>query len=310
MQDLDGGRVSRRQAIKAGAVAAISALARVSGPTAEAQGGNTMARDAVQMYWFSQLAAREGKTADEIFPEALASIAEAGFSGIETNLNQCASDEACGKLAGQLGEAGLGLAGLYAGGALHDENAANTVAQILGWAQRAKDIGCPGVTCNPQPIGREKTDAELATQASALDEVGAGLADTGMFFGVHTHAPEMSHNAREFRANLDDTDPQKVGLCADVHWIYRGGADPYALTEQYADRVVSTHLRNSVEAVWAECFCAGDLDYRRIRAILDGVGYQGPLIVEIAWEERTPKTRSTLENLTLSREYLREVFAV
>jgi L-ribulose-5-phosphate 3-epimerase UlaE len=80
--------------------------------------------------------------------------------------------------------------------------------------------------------------------------------------------------------------------------------------EYYASRVVSTHLRNSTEAVWAECFCAGDVDYARIREILDAVNYQGPLIVEIAWEERTPKTRSTLENLKLSREYLREVFSV
>ena len=269
-----------------------------------------MARDAVQMYWFSQLAAREGKTVDDIFPEALADIAEAGFSGIETNLSKCASDEGCEELAGQLREAGLGLAGLYAGGPLHDENAAKAVEEILGQAQRAKGIGCPGVTSNPNPVGREKTDAELATQASALDDLGAGLAELGLFFGVHTHAPEMSHNAREFRWNLDQTDSQKVGLCADVHWIYRGGADPYALVEHYAGRVVSTHLRNSTEAVWAECFCAGDIDYARIREVLDAVGYQGPLIVEIAWEERTPKTRSTLENLKLSREYLREVFSV
>jgi sugar phosphate isomerase/epimerase len=269
-----------------------------------------MARDAVQMYWFSQLAAREGKTLDDTFEEALATIAESGFSGIETNLAKCGTDEGCGELSAQLGKAGLGLAGLYAGGALHDENASATVEQIIGQARRAKEIGCPGVTCNPNPIGREKTDAELATQASALDDVGAGLAELGLFFGIHTHAPEMSHNAREFRSNLDRTDPEKVGLCADVHWIYRGGADPYALVEHYADRVVSTHLRNSVEAVWAECFCAGDIDYGRIRDILDAVNYQAPLIVEIAWEERTPKTRSTLENLKLSRAYLREVFSV
>jgi sugar phosphate isomerase/epimerase len=269
-----------------------------------------MARDAVQMYWFSQLAAREGKTVDDISPQALADIAESGFSGIETNLAKCATDESCQDLSAQLDEAGLGLAGLYAGGPLHDENASATVEQILGQARCAKAIGCPGVTCNPNPIGREKTDAELATQASALNDVGAGLAELGLFFGIHTHAPEMSHNAREFRSNLDATDPQAVGLCADVHWIYRGGADPYALVDHYAGRIVSTHLRNSVEAVWAECFCAGDLDYARIRDILDATGYQGPLIVEIAWEERTPKTHSTLENLKLSRAYLREVFSV
>jgi inosose dehydratase len=269
-----------------------------------------MARDGVQLYWFSQLAGREGKDYEAQLPGYLAMVAEAGFSSIETGLTYCATDESTALFADKLKVAGVGLAGLYSGGALHAENAAAAVQAILDQATRAKAIGCPGVTCNPDPIGREKTNAELATQASALDDVGAGLAELGLFFGIHTHAPEMSHNAREFRHNLDRTNPATVGLCADFHWMYRGGGDPYALTEQYASRIVSTHLRNSVEAVWAESFCAGDLDYGRVRDLLSAVGYAGPLAVEIAWEARTPETRSPLETLRLSREYLREVFGL
>jgi len=268
-----------------------------------------MARDGVQMYWFSQLAARDGKGFDELMPEYLAMTAEAGFANVETGLTYCATDESTQAFADRLKRAGLGLAGLYSGGALHAEHAASAVQAILDQAARAKAIGCPGVTCNPDPIGREKTDAELATQASALNDVGAGLAELGLFFGIHTHAPEMSHNAREFRHNLDCTGPT-VGLCADFHWMYRGGGDPYALTEQYAGRIVSTHLRNSVEAVWAEGFCTGDLDYGRIKAALDEAGYEGPLTVEIAWEPRTPDTRPPLQTLRMSREYLREAFGV
>ena len=269
-----------------------------------------MARDGVQMYWFSQLAARDGKGFDEALPEYLAMAAETGFSNVETGLAYCATDESTQAFEGKLKAAGVGLAGLYSGGALHAENAAAAVQAILDQAVRAKDIGCPGITCNPDPIGREKTDAELATQASALNDLGAGVAELGLFFGIHTHAPEMSHNAREFRHNLDQTSETAVGLCADFHWMYRGGGDPYALTEQYASRIVSTHLRNSREAVWAESYCAGDLDYARIRGLLDKVGYGGPLIVEIAWEPRTPDTRPPLESLRMSREYLREVFGV
>jgi sugar phosphate isomerase/epimerase len=269
-----------------------------------------MARDGVQAYWFSQLADREGKDYEALVPEYLAWTAEAGFSNVESNLAYCATDESTEAFAGKLRAAGLGLAGLYAGGAFHADGAAAAVQAILDQAARAKAIGCPGITSNPDPIGREKTDAELANQASALNDVGAGLAELGLFFGIHTHAPEMSHNAREFRHNLDRTDPATVGLCADFHWMYRGGSDPYALTERYANRIVSTHLRNSVEAVWAEGFCAGDLNYGRIKAALDAAGYEGPLTVEIAWEGRTPNTRPPLETLRLSRQYLREVFGV
>jgi len=262
------------------------------------------------MYWFSQRAARAGKDFDASLPEYLALSAEAGFSTVETGLTYCATDESTEAFAAKLETAGLGLAGLYSGGALHAEGAAAAVAAILDQAARAKAIGCPGVTCNPDPIGREKTNAELATQASALSDVGAGLAELGLFFGIHTHAPEMSHNGREFRHNLDHTNGSTVGLCADFHWMYRGGGDPYVLTEQYTGRIVSTHLRNSVEAVWSESFGAGDLDYARIRALLGKAGYSGPLIVEIAWEARTPETRTPLESLRMSREYVREAFGV
>jgi len=273
-------------------------------------GRSKMKRDAVQLYWFTQLAARDGKTLDQMLPEVLATVAEAGFSAIETDLAYCATDETTEAFAAKLGAAGLGLAGLYAGGAMHDESAKAAVAEIIDRAARARDLGCPGISHNPNPIGREKTNAEVAHQAAALNDLGAGLADLGMLLGVHTHAPEMSHNAREFRANLDHTNPRHVGLCADFHWIYRGGGDPYELTKHYANRIVTTHLRNSLEAVWAECFCAGDLDHARIRKLLDAAHFAGPLVVEIAWEARTPNTRSPLENLRLSRAYLREAFGV
>jgi len=269
-----------------------------------------MGRDGVQLYWFSQLAAREGKAFDDMLPEYLAMVAEAGFSTVESNLTYCATDESTQAFTDRLKTAGLGLAALYSGGALHAEQAGAAVKAILDLAPRAKAIGCPGINCNPDPIGREKTDAELATQASALNEVGSALKELGLYFGIHTHAPEMSHNAREFRHNLEATDPATVGLCADFHWMYRGGGDPYALTTQYASRIVSTHLRNSVEAVWAESFCAGDLDHVRLKGLLDEVGYAGPLAVEIAWEQRTPNTRPPLESLRMSRAYVREVFAV
>lgn len=269
-----------------------------------------MARDSIALYWFTQLAERQRKAFADLLPGYLALVAEADFSSIEGWLTDCESDASAAALAELLKGAGLSLAGLYSGGALHAERAGDDVRSILDRAARAKVIGCPGISLNPDPIGREKTDAELATQASALDDLGAGLREMGLWLGVHTHSPEMTHNAREFRSNLERTSPANVGLCADFHWIYRGGGDPYTITEQYADRIVTTHLRNSVEAVWAESFGEGDLDYGRIAALLAAAGYEGPLGVELALEPRTPDTRGPLENLKLSREHLRAAFGV
>ena len=291
--------VTRRRFLTATA-GALAAPALASGQ----KGGQTMALDAVQLYCFSQLAGEEGKSMDETRPQAFATIAEAGFAAVEDNLSLVATDESATGLADMLKANHLKLAGLYSGGALHTDGASAAVNGIVALADRAKELGCPGLSVNPDPIGREKTNAELATQAAALDDLGAALAERRMFLGIHTHSPEMSHNAREFRYNLDHTDPAKVGLCADFHWIYRGGADPYAITERYAGRIVTTHLRNSLQAVWCECFCRGDLDYGRIEESLLAVRYRGPLVIEIALEPRTPRTRGPLENLRASREYL------
>jgi len=299
---------SRRQFLLSAAGASLLALRCARAATGN--GGNEVARDGVALYWFTQLADRQGKPLKDLLPGFLAMTAEAGFSCVEGWLTDCETDESAAAFADLVKAAGLGIAGLYSGGALHAEKASVEVRAILDRAARARPIGCPGINVNPDPVGREKTDAELATQASAVDELGAGLREMGLWLGIHTHSPEMSHNAREFRSNLDRTSPTNVGLCADFHWIYRGGGDPYAITERYAARVVSTHLRNSVEAVWAESFCEGDVDYSRIRALLDAVGYKGPLCVELALEPRTPDTRPPLENLKLSSQYLRRVFGV
>jgi sugar phosphate isomerase/epimerase len=126
---------------------------------------------------------------------------------------------------------------------------------------------------------------------------------------LHNHAPEMRDDGRELRSNLDHTDPALVGFCADTHWIYRGG-DPLEYLERYGDRLGSLHLRNSVAGVWSETLDDGDLDHRAIAAKLAAARFDGPLIVELAIEEGTPQTRPLVENMRLSRAYLREVFGV
>jgi inosose dehydratase len=127
---------------------------------------------------------------------------------------------------------------------------------------------------------------------------------------LHNHAPEMRDEGRELRSNLDRTDPALVGFCADTHWIYRGGGDLLEYLERYGDRLGSLHLRNSVAGVWSETLGDGDLDHRAIAAKLAAARFDGPLIVELAIEEGTPQTRSLVENMRISRAYLREVFGV
>jgi len=106
---------------------------------------------------------------------------------------------------------------------------------------------------------------------------------------------------------LRHTDPDKVGICLDLHWVARGRQDPYRLLQDAGKRVLDLHLRNSRNGVWSEELGDGEIDYGRIGAILKQIAYQGFYTVELAYESKTPHTRSLPEDLQRSREYVQRV---
>lgn len=261
------------------------------------------------MYVCSQISAEQARPLDDLLDAFFGDIVSAGFSAIEWDLSRAATANNAEALLQHLRRFGLAVPTLYAGGAFHTKDAADrTVAAILRAAEAARSLGTVGLIVNPDPIGREKTDAELACQAQALEELGAGLRGMGMWLAVHTHDVEMRHNAREFRWNLERTEPDLVSLCADIHWIYRGGQDPALILRQYLGRVRSLHLRQSRQAVWCEELGAGDVEYWQIADILREARWQGPLVLELAYEPRTQRTRSLREALARSRAYIRGIF--
>jgi len=263
------------------------------------------------VYVWMQTYARSHEDIGGHWPDVLDDLRAAGYPGVEPFLSVIATDEAAADFDRMLEERELRASSFYTGGQLHDASTApETVAGILAAARRAPALGARGLTVNPDPIGRRKTDAELATQAEALNRLGEGLRALGLGLWVHNHTPEMAEQGRELRHNLEATDPALVGFCADVHWLWRGGGDPYAYLEQYADRLGALHLRNSRDGVWSETLGDGDLDYRRVRRILDEARFSGPLMVELALEEGTPHTQPLVESMRQSRAYLREVFGV
>jgi inosose dehydratase len=185
--------------------------------------------------------------------------------------------------------------------------ARKTIPQIVAQAQRGKPHGLTLVVHNPQPTAREKTDEELAVQAENLNRLGEALGKLGVRLAIHSHDPEMRSAAREWYHILRHTDADKVGFCLDLHWVLRGKQDPYRLLEDAGPRVLDLHLRNSRDGVWTEVLGHGDLDYGRVRQVLDKIGYRGLYTVELAYEPRTVQTRSLEANLHHSRAYVREV---
>jgi inosose dehydratase len=257
-------------------------------------------------YGWGQYAQRDKKKLD--VEEVISALRDTGYDYLESTLNVERPEEN-GKFAEQLKAKGLQPVSLYTGARVHEAaQAGAVVARILAAAKVCQQAGFRVISCNAEPIGREKTDEELKTQAAALSELGEGLNALGMKLGVHHHMPEMANHAREFHYNFDHSKPAVIGWCYDVHWVWKGGVMPLDALKQYGDRVVTWHIRQSRNGVWWEDLDTGDVDYDAVAKYARAHNLARRFSVELAIEPGTKITRSVVENHRRSREFVRRVF--
>lgn len=258
------------------------------------------------IYVWTQYAQRAKKPFD--VEEIISALRDTGYDYLEGFMDVKNPDQNA-HFAGQLKAKGLQPVSLYVGARLHEEGkATEVVANILAAAKVCQEAGFQVISCNADPIGREKTDAELKTQVAALSELGAGLNAMGMKLGVHQHMPEMANHAREFHYDFDHTKPEVVGWCYDVHWVWKGGIMPLDALRQYGQRVVTWHLRQSRNRIWLEDLEPGDVDYSAVAQYAREHRLARRFSVEIALEPATTITRSPIEDHRISREFVRQVF--
>jgi inosose dehydratase len=260
-----------------------------------------------QLYGWGQYYQRAGKNASEHNDEIFSALRDAGYDYAEGNLDSGTLDNNAA-FAEKLKAKGLRPVSLYTGGALHNDRAEITVENIVIAGRVCKEAGFQVINCNPDPIGREKTDAELATQVKALKQLGEELNKVGIKLGIHHHTPAMANGAREFHNNFDQTIAGTVGFCYDVHWVFRGGVQPADALRQYGDRVVSWHLRQSREGIWWEDLATGDIDYTQVAKYAQKNGLPPLYTVELAIEQGTKITRGVVDNHARSLTFVREVF--
>jgi sugar phosphate isomerase/epimerase len=265
------------------------------------------ARVGSQLYGWGQYYQRDGKKLDDHLDEVLSALRDAGYDYAEGFLD-AGNPGANLKFADRLRAKGLAPVALYTGGRLHDEKAGEVVQRLLAAGKACQEAGFQVINCNPDPIGREKTDAELERQAAALTDLGRGLQALGLKLGIHHHTPELVSQGREFHANFRKCPKELVGFNIDTHWMLRGGIAPMDALRTYADRVVSWHLRQSRDKVWWEDLDTGDIDYAEIARFAKDRQLPPIYSVELALEEGTKITRTAVENHRRSREFVRRVF--
>jgi inosose dehydratase len=301
-------RAFLRQISGAGCLGAWAALSgcQSANPSAAAAGAKPKTLIGSNIYGWGQYYQRDKKTLDT--SEVMSALRDAGYNYLEAFMDT-AAPEKNGLLADQMKAKGLVPVTLYTGARLHEPSQAKTVVQrILAAAQVCRQAGFECLSCNADPIGREKTDDELKNQAAALTDLGQGLRDIGLRLGLHHHLPEMANHAREFHDIFRHTDPRLVGFCYDVHWVFRGGIPPMDALREYGDRVVSWHLRQSRGGIWWEDLDEGDIDYAAVAQYAKAHRLPRRFTVELALEAGTKITRSGVENHRRCREFVRRVF--
>ena len=266
-------------------------------------------RIACQCYVFEQDYG-ERKTIDHV-DDILSTVSTAGYRAVELTSTYFPPDKTTESLA-LLDKHGLALPIAYIGGPMHDDRWHQTHETTLAYADRLKPhkgLEAISFNCDPKPKSVAKTDAELVTEAQALDQLGADLKTRGLRLLVHAHAPEIADHAREWRYFFHHTNAANVGICLDTHWVYRGGENVMDILREAGTRIGDVHLRNSVNGVWLEELTDGDVDYKAIAAELKKLKYKGWLTVELAWDPQTKRTRPLVEDLKRSREYAERIFA-
>ncbi len=268
-------------------------------------------RIACQCYVFEQqYAERKQKTIDHV-DDILSDVVSAGYHAVELTSTYFTPESTTESLS-LLDKHGLALPIAYIGGPMHDDRWHKTYDTTLAYADRLKPhkgLEAISFNCDPKPRSEAKTDAELTTEAQALDQLGKDLNQRGLRLLVHAHAPEIADRAREWRYFFHHTAPANVGICLDTHWVFRGGENVMDILNEAGKRIGDVHLRNSVNRIWLEELADGDVDYHAVAAALKKLHYKGWLTVELAWDTQTQRSRTLVEDLKRSREYTERVFA-
>lgn len=254
---------------------------------------------------------REGKVWGENWEDDMKLYAQTGLKAFEPAIDNV---EMLQRLIPAMKNNGISMPSMYVNSVLHEEDAVeNSIQNILEIAELAAHVGCKIFVTNPSPIEWNnpvnKSDAQLITQAKAMDELGKELKRKGITLAYHTHDMELRAGAREIHHTLQNTNPENVSFCFDIHWVYRGSDNSqlavFDILKMYGDRIVELHLRQSSNGIWNETFSPnGDINYTQFAAQLKKKGIKPHLVIEQCLEENSP---NTMDVVTAHKRDLTEV---
>jgi len=225
-------------------------------------------------------------------------------------------------LGGELASRGLTAVGSFVFDDFHDPAQRERV--LVATEQAARVIATAGgsvIVLIDRPSAARVLTSGRSSEAPRLDDaarqafhaaLGAAAAigeRHGLRAAVHPHAGSYLEFEDELERLVDETD---LGLCLDTGHLVFAGADPVALIERHAERLVHLHLKDVAAAVLADVvaqrldfwvaidrgvFCPlgeGAVDVAGVLGALDRAGYEGFATLE---QDRVPGRGSPVDDV-------------
>jgi inosose dehydratase len=160
---------------------------------------------------------------------------------------------------------------------------------------------------------------EIKSLGTKMNELGKIAKDSGMTVGYHPHFGTVGETREGLGSVLDATNPQYVGLIADVAHLKLGGSDPAEVIRTYRQRLVLLHLKDvrldaydlarqnrdaSEELKFRFCEIGhGVVDFPAVTASLRESRFQGWVIVEL--DRYEPLPGGPAESARINKDALR-----
>ncbi len=268
--------------------------------------------------------------------QVLAEIALAGYTGAPANPR---SDETAAETLARFESVDLLPAPGYLSGEFwRADQAADLLARAQQYATFAQAVGCTelyvaaggfnnyvtarGLTRN-QVAGHvdpndSMSDEEYKQFAATLNQVGAIALDMGVSVCFHNHVGSVIETKVEIDRLWDMVDHDKIFMGPDTGHLAWGGVDVVQFCREYATAIKSMHIKDIEPQVLAEGreknwdyrtfsengvfteLGTGFVDFPTVFSILEGVNFQGWLIVETDVTQQP----TALISAQISRRYL------
>jgi sugar phosphate isomerase/epimerase len=234
----------------------------------------------------------------------------AGYDGIECDVSWVADQRRAVAFAEQLDRRGLVLDAVFAG--VLSTSPTGHLATVVAQCLAGRTLGYRFVNLVSRAItmgsaARSTPDdgapEDIARIASFLVE---RLRPYGLDVCWHPHAGSLANGAAAVERVLAIAGERAPGLCLDLGWAVRAGADPATLLRRFAGQVRTLHVRDVTPTMqWCQAVGEGVLNLGAVSAALLAAGFDGATAVEYHLEERVEGARTLRDNAAYSLRAMR-----